>query len=470
MKNSLVLVVGILAFGLLACEGRFPGERALNLEVLNEPYQMRYLNIEGQDYLVVVNTGALGDTLSGSIHFYDVALSGGKWALTRKTEWDLQVPTNVSDFYYEETDGEKRLYVLDRNKHRLLVYDLDQNFSIRKTSNGKDFEIELFENPQRLQPWTRMNGDRYLAILCQKRGSIQFVNLETLARFELEDLQEHIAELPESARVIYEGTDPQMIGAKFEMFSRDDVRIRGISAGEAEGVGISDFVVMDQGAGADPIFVISSWTDDALFGFRFGIFDNSANLLWNPRNAIRGTDSRPGSKEEGIRGLAMDGNQNIYVSNIGTNRLYKVPGTEFESLRAETVKNTKAFAENATTYELNINFDSAGEGVNVSGERFPRLGDLVVNGQGVNETATRAWVIGMESSKRASLQSRVYFVNLQTNAILDTYDFEAGEKPLKLLYFNPGTELLAVTARFSNKIYLFDVSTDSLVEQTGVTE
>jgi len=456
---------GLFLVLLSGCEGEFAGNRPFDLTKLNRPYGMRWVKVGGTDYLAVTNTNALGDQSSGSMQFYTVDETSG---FSLNQNLSFAIPNNVLDFYYDETLD--RLFILDRNQNRVLVYERDGNGFFPRKEKGKIVEIPLLGNPVSLTPWIRdastPDAAPYLAILTEGSGSIQFLNRESLHLFNLDDLKQLDEKVHgknnTSIRTLFQGTRVNQIGAFLKLRSRTSTdAIRDISSGEAEGRGIGKILTPIATSNNNPYFVVASFVDEAIFGFRFYDFDNISNLLFNPRTAIRGTTGIKGTKEDGFRGMDRDASDNFYFTCRSNNKLYQIPASAFTANRtAGTNGNTTAFAQDKNGgFMKDITF--GGQGVDVSVGRHPRLGDIAVNGQGGSDPsgslATRAWILGLENEKRGSSLSRVYSVNLGTSEVSEIVTYPADVFPQKLIY-EPQKELLIVAGTNANRLYLYDVS------------
>jgi len=457
--KSFVLLAGLFLMGLSGCEGEFAGNRPFDLKKLNRPFGMRWTTIEGARYLGVTNTNGGGLASSGSLQFYD--LSSDNFVL--KEEISLAIPSNVLDFYFD--DDLDRLFILDRNENRVLIYELaGGSFVPRKDAKGSPVSIELMGNPISLTEWTRDFTDptqaSYLAILTEGTGSIQFLNRESLDLFDLNDFKELPGAKASPNSIKVQGTQVNQIGALLQMegrTSRD--RLREISGGEAAGRGAGKILAQTTLVQNNPLFVVASFLDEAIFSFRFYDFDNISNLLFNPRTAIRGAKGVKGTKEDGFQGFDRDLANDFYFSLRSNNLIYKVPGSELSRERDSTSKgNTTVLAQDeGGDFEKNISF--GGSGVNPAIGRFARLGDLVVNGQGANSggSATRAWVLGLEDDKLGATQSRVYSVDLGSDSVSEIETFPENTKPQKLIFDPIGLRLI-VAATGSDRLYLYDVS------------
>ncbi len=457
--RMLAALVGLCLIVLTGCEGKFAGKRGFDVTKLNRPYGMRWVEIDGNRYLGVANTNTLGDQSSGSLQFYSVSAGG----FTLNEDLSLAIPNNVLDFYYNDDLGQ--LILLDRNESRVLVYDLDGSFVPHKDAKGKATEIALMGNPVSLAEWTRDEGlateAPYLAILTEGSGSIQFLNRSTLQLFDLDDLNLLDRTATHTNVIQYSGSRVDQIGAGLKLLSRtnSDV-IRDISSAEMEGRGTGKILPQINTFRNNALFVVASYVDDAIFGFRFYDFDNISNILFNPRTAIRGTNGIKGTKEDGFRGMDRDLSDHFYFTSRSDNRLYSIAGRVFSEARDSSSKgNTTALAQDEDG-NLALDIEFGGPGINPALGTFARLGDVVVNGQGElggNTLANRAWVLGLENNKRGSSKSRAYSVDLVSSSVSDILTFPENTVPQKLIY-DPSEQLLIVAGTNANRLYLYNVA------------
>lgn len=462
MKINFTLLL-VLSVFLMSCEPDFVGDGVVDVTKINLPYEMKEVTIAGDPYLGVVNTNykPIFDPplLTGSLHFYDITNPN---QISRNETLDLEIPSNASDFgLVTLNSGVQRLVVLDRNENEILLYDLiGGEFERVERLDGLELVIDTFANPQSLVAFTgEPNNTAYVAVLCQSGGTVQFFNVEETRNFDDEDLDELAEEIgetnPNDGRSTIEFiSQTDRVGASFEMLEKSGIKLSGISSREARGRNIGKLMSFDGGANG-PVLVTASYTDEALFGFRFNAFDNTSNLLWDPNIAINGQGTTQGTKEQGFRGMDMDDNGVILLSSRAENSLYRVPFAQVNQDRSNG-RNTTFFGRDETDYRLDLSFDS-----DPTDKVFPRLSDLVVRPDG-----TRTFVIGLESRDNGFDQSRVYLVGLDdpdNPQLLDTTaeaDFEAGDRPQKLFY-DADSDVLIVAVTDANRLQVYDVSGDT---------
>lgn len=457
----------VAVFGLAACEGRFVGDREFDVEVINAPYTMKVVEVgaASNPYLVVLNTNYVAFKKTGSLQFYDFSNPESPTLISDLT---ISLPNNCLDFHIEPfANGEQLLFVANRNQNEVWVYEWNGNrFVEREAANGAHLQVEVFSNPVSFTAFTTSNGLRVLAIATQLTSTMQFLNIETLEVFDVEFLESLYTGIN---RADYRFDRAENVGALLEMDSRNDKPIRGISGSERDGRGIGRLAYL---GGVDEIILGLSYTDEALFGFHFDQFDNKSNVLWNLDNAKNGERGRPGTKEEGFRGMAVDRSGNIWLSSRTDNGVYRVKSSVMAQERDSDGSNTLALDEDATdttgVRRLNIDFDP-----DPTDDDFPRLGDIVVDNQiynlipddnsGNTDSATLAWVVGLESDDRGFETSRIYMLDLDNPQILDTVNFDDGALPQRLLYY-PSANLLYSANVGSNSISIFDVSSGNSME------
>lgn len=464
MKRTIFLLF-VGAF-LAACEGEFAGNRSFQLERVSNAYRLRHVQIGGQAYLAVLNTSARDrEQSAGSIHFYDLNDPANP---KLNKSLSFQVPKNVGDFYY--FDENDRVYVLDRNTDRLIIFERKGNSFEQLTKDGKPLGIKLMANPQSIVFFRRSEEQiPYLAITCFRGASIQFFNLKEERLLEEEDIRDVLPQLSGKREIYFRGRQ-DMVGASLDMKPRTKritpyhikESIDGISAGASVGQGINEILFL---GGEKEVFVTASTYDTALFGFHLKTFDNTSNLLWNLPAYEEGREVEgkefPGTGESGFRGLVADAENNIYVTSRSDESLYKIPGKVFEAEREQVDKepdrladrNTTAFRVNERPYRLKINFDSDPED-----EKFPRLSALTVNHQ-ENGRADRAYVLGRVERDGDLKRSRVYLVDLKKEKILDTFEFVDAALP-EALYLLESGNLLYVSLTGLNSVAILDVSGD----------
>ncbi len=463
MKRVLVGLMAMSFVFLSACEDEFPGKVKLDVNRLNGPYQLKVVSgavapVNG--LLAVGNLGSTDFASKGSLQFFDLATR------ERVESLSLEIPKFVLDFHFY---GDK-LYLLDRTtndekqSNRLLIYQLTDDKYQPLLQSKKQKSIQLFGNPISLTPWDR-DGVDYLAILTEGRGSIQFLNLETEEIFDFEDLKAIDDEIGEDRTLSIYSDGEQLIGPRFEMLARSNSKpIEAISGAEQEARGTGKIISFPDGS--DTAFALISYLDEAVFGFRFSIFDNNSNLLWNFRDSTRGKGSTKGTDEEGFRGADIDNANRIYLSCRSNNKIFRIEASSLLQERESSRANTRAFGLEALNFALpgDLNFNQ-GPGVNTSEERFARLGDLVVD-----PDANRLYVLGLEIRGESESRGRLYFVqNPGGSATMDADDivgFPHKEEPQSLLLEG---DTLVVAATGGNKLYFYDVSGGAPVVQGVVS-
>jgi len=444
-------------------EGPFSGDLPVNIVEMNSPYQMReYADIRGNRYLAVLNTNASLRFANGSLHFYRV---DGPDSFSRETAWDLKVPTLVGDFQIIPSGDDYLLFVVDRSDRRLRPYVLaagSDEFVPMTKEDGSSYEFETFRNPRQLTFFTS-GGKDYLALNSFGSGAIQFFDLETFAWFDLDDLTDKLGDQLHQATI---HRSQELIGGRLRMEAfQSPMNLNGARGLTRSGQGIHQALyVGDAVAGQENFFIFASELTNAIFGFRFDTFENSANLLWNLRHQERGfkpqgQDRIPGSRERGFRSLQRDGADHLFLSSRTDNRIYRIPLSAFE-FSTNRFNNTFAFEENAQNYSLVPQANEAGFPVDLDEEQFPRLGDMVVNGQLANETADQIWVLGLEGDRGFEV-SRLYRLGLDNShnppryQIAQTHEFKANESPQRLIYFED-LERIAVALHGGHEIHIFN--------------
>jgi|GEM_PF-4995023 len=464
---SIHAVFFILVFALFGCEGHFVGNREFNTSVIDAPYAMKIVQVgaSGTRYLAVVNTNRLGNKKTGSLQFY--SMSNPK-SPSLDSDLTVSLPNDVSDFYLEDyNSGVQRLFILDRSRNKLLVYELSGGtFQTYKDNKENAVSFSLFSNPQSLVAF-QYNSTNFLAINTQDVGAIEFFDLDKFQLITQLNILDYVSGL---TMTDYRYDRAGHISAKLEMIARDSGKVQGISSGEQQGGGVGKIISL---GGSHALLATASYTNTAVFGFRFSSFDDSSNVLWNLDAAQNGETvngvNYPGTKESGFRGMDSDAFGNVYLSSISDNGIYKVTFDTLDNSRGSKSENTLAIDKDETSASgvsrIDINFeDDDGDSSTVrTDEVFPRLSDLAVDGQSSGQTATTAWVIGLESSDRGYDQSRIYMVDLNTPKILDVVKTTAGAFPEKLLY-DQDDNLLYVANVGSNSIFIYDVSSGSTME------
>lgn len=470
MKRFIFLLSSFVLMGvfLSACEDEFPGKREKDIQILNAPYRMHFINLAGTDYLAVASTNFLAEKETGNLNFYDLA---DPRTPSLNQALSLELPSNVSDFYIEDTmqGTRQRLYVLDRNEDQLLFYNFDgTSFSAVPDEEGVAKYRDTFSNPQAVTQF-EYNSKDYLAIAVESAPSIQFFDLNTE---EMLDLNELLDLFPGLSEVKYRVDREQRVGARLRMVPRIerqesgllllDNAIRGISSSQADGVGIAALSVIP----GTSIILGANYLDTAAFGFRFSDFENISNLLLNLPDAENGysedSEKYPGTKETGFRGMALDEAGHAFFSSRSDNAIYWVPTDlfqqELQNAEGKSDRNTYALLKNNTDHsnvvvKIDPGFDS-----DKTDSLFPRLGELSVSTDG-----SKIWVLGYKGSKRGFDRGRLFSVSLANPDngsganIEGEYEFGEGQFPQKLLYDEASNTLYASDVN-DNRIWIFDVS------------
>jgi len=401
MKNVSLLLLCLSVTLLTACEPRFAGTRAVNLEIINGPFQMRVHNVSGTQYLVVANTNYRFQAKTGSLHFYSLATPT---APVKNAALTVELPNNVSDFLIRGT----ALYVLDRSDDRLIIYDLVGGvFTQRLDANGDKFELKLTANPQSLLVFNRASdATPVMAILSQSQGTVQFLDLTTLA-LVTQGENENPAETID--RFNFDGIQ----GARFRMVPRQeevagsDDRVN-ISFREQVGFGMNGLVYLGT---ANDLIATAIFTDTGILSFRFNSFVNASNYAWDLRGFDRGMTiggvKIPGSREDGFRSIVRDQAGNVYFTSRTDNTLYTLTTAQLSVDKAAGDRNTRGFPENEQRFALIAGFDT-----DITDEVFPRLGQMVTNcpiavddvavadsSCPAVQAASVAWVLGLEGGK-----------------------------------------------------------------------
>jgi len=480
------LGIVLLVFLLCACEDPFVGNRSFNLEKLNAPYNIKKVTIASTEFLAVTNTNRLAQQNDGSIHFYNLSAPRSP---VLDTDLSFEIPSNVVDFYLEEGVSEPKLFLLDRNVNRLLVYRLSGgSFTPVLGADAQPLRIALYSNPISIEGFS-FNGQDYLAVAVMNASTIQFVSRNDLRLLTQTDLEALVGDLGVDAASTTDYRKDQLgnVSAFMEMSPRLKLgsttqlqEIKNISSSERQGRGIGKILYLG-GSTADILGI--SFSDTAAFGFRFSTFDNNSNLLWDLSRAENGVTGVAGTKEEGFRGAALDSLGNLYLSSRSDNRIYSVPPSVWALNREPSGQSRGTARRNTHTVfgsltpvsgqptteaylnvrKIDVDFDSEdADAETIAGDaNFPRLSDLVVNNQTGSLAATRAWVIGLESKDRGYKRSRIYAVDLDNPQILDVEAFNAGDSPQKLLYLE-ASSLLFVSFLNGDRLDIYDVSGDQL--------
>jgi len=462
-RLSRFIGLGCAALLLQACEGEFAGNREFNIQVLNEPYEMKevFVGAANDRYVAIVNTNRRSRKRTGSLQFFSLDNPESPALIE---DLSLELPSNVLDFYLEPfEDGEQRLFILDRNENRILVYRwTGERFAPQLDTSGLPLSIPVFLNPVSVVGFEAF-GTKFLAVAVMENSTIQFVDRSDLRVLSENNLLEYF---PDLQKADYRSDLDGRVGALLETRVRGDFSAPRFGGAELSGRGIGKLIY----AGGDRQVVLGvSYFRTMFYGFHFSEFDNSSNVLWDLRNAQRGVRQGenffPGTSESGFRGASLDGAGNLYLSSRSDNRIHRVAPSVWSAPR-EPIQGSEVRGRNSLVLGPNVVTGPGVSRVNVVfdedplEEMFPRLGDLVVDTEGVADTpATRAWVLGLESRNRGLDQSRVYMLDLEAPALLDTFEFEAGALPQRVLYLQ-GEQLLLASGVGSNKIYVFDVSGD----------
>ncbi|PIR22216.1 MAG: hypothetical protein COV44_09380 [Deltaproteobacteria bacterium CG11_big_fil_rev_8_21_14_0_20_45_16] len=480
------IFMALLVLVLSACEDPFVGNRAFNIENLNAPYTMKKVTIASTEYLVLTNTNRLAQQNDGSLQFYNLSAPRSP---VLDADLSFKIPSNVVDFYIEEGVSEPRVFLLDRNENRLLVYGLSAgSFSPVVGPDGQPLRIALYSNPISIEGFS-FDGRDYLAVAVMNVSTMQFISRDDLRVLTESDLEALVGDLGVDAANVtdYRKDRLENVSSFMEMRPRLKLgsttqlqEIKNISGSERQGRGIGKILYLG-GATADILGI--SFSDTAAFGFRFSAFDNNSNLLWDLSAAQNGVTGVAGTKEEGFRGAALDGLGNLYLSSRSDNKIYAVPPSVWAldrepdgQARNTERRNTHTVFGGVTPIsgqptteaylnvrKIDVDFDEDDSDADtVTGDaKFPRLSDLVVNNQTGASAATRAWVIGLESKDRGYNQSRIYAVDLDSPQILDVEVFNAGDSPQKLLYLD-GSSLVYVSFLNGDRLDIYDVSGDQL--------
>lgn len=507
MLKNIYCLIFLLA--LTGCEPRFVGDRPFDVQSINAPFPVKIVTLGSgaSRYLAVINTNADATFQTGSLQFYDLAAASDP---QKDETLSISVPSNVSDFYVEAaSNGTQRLFVADRNEDKLFVYSRTSGaFSPVLDGDGNALFFDVFRNPQSLV-YFEFSGKRLLAINSMNALTVQFFDLDAMSILNQDDL---VGLFPDIQSSGYRFTRDGKIGALLSMrvrqpgSSTDDVAnaLRGISRSETEGAGMGKLMMMPSTVGTEFLLIGASYTNTALFGFQFSNFDNNSNVLLNLNQAQRGyrddNGTRfPGTNEQGFRGLAIDGNDDVWVSSRSDNGIYKFSKNLFLASRQSIFGqnpggNTLALAEDKTRLSLSsadtttitidkvemqkslsevlvlpeetlvsrLDFeieDEAGTGPRTDDD-FPRLGELQVNAAG-----SRVWVLGLEQKDgRGYDASRLYMIDSSDVAspnLLDTETFSEGDSPQNILY-SEADGIIYTSFVGSNKVGVFDVSGSSI--------
>jgi hypothetical protein len=451
----------ISVIGLMGCEGHFVGERPMNVGIFNGTYEMKIANVNGSNYLVVLNTNYKFQASGGSLQFYLLDAPASPTAPVLQNTMSVSLPSNVGDFVI---DGE-RLYVADRNEHHVLVYDLvDGKFTAKVDGNSNPYFVNVSDQPQRLIVFSRLSDRvKVLAVLCQGSGTIHFIRTDTFDFISNGDTS------PGSAEVLLTGGIP---GAQFTAYPRQFLntgRDDPVALPQFPSYGINNLLYLDGPNKTDEMFVTASTLVMGIMSFRLDSFQNTVNLSWNlPRfrdgENVNGIDY-PGTKENGFRGLARDGSGNVYATSRSDNSLYVIPRSEFtrskQALTGESParRNTRGFGDDDTAFSVK-SFDT-----DRSDNIFPRLGPIAVNycpNAGAtpptvcrieDQDATVAWILaaGTKDGDTVLSYPKVYRLNLVDLSVKSTPDSYLGESPQRILWYST-----------ANLLYVANVKSDSI--------
>ncbi|TVQ79885.1 MAG: hypothetical protein EA369_03815 [Bradymonadales bacterium] len=485
MMNSLVgrACFFLLAVLLMGCEGSFTGDPPENpssllgqgaLMELDGPYQVKDREFLGQRYLIVMNTAEALRFRNGGLIFYEIE---GADTFSRRAALDLKIPPFSGDFEVYEREGAWHVFVTDRRNQRLRVFiwdAIEEEFEEALDADGNPFVFETFRNPREIILFTDQGAKDYLAISHFSSGTLQFFDLEEFRWFDQSDLVERFGS--NFAQTIATVRREELVGASFrmEVENSDTMNLRGASGAQRAGFGINPGLFL---GGDQSFFVYASNSASALFGFRFESFVNSANLLWNLRAEERGFRDQDGnrvegSQERGFRGISRDGENHIFAASRADNRIYRVPSSEFD-FSTNRNQNTRAYNENAQNFALQPQEDLSDEEENFvidrEARKFPRLGDLTVNGRLGAVAADLLWVLSYEArgaGGRGFEISRLYQLELLGDPplyrIANSFEFAEGDAPQKLLLLED-LDRLVVSGLGSHEISVFDALTMDLL-------
>ncbi len=488
LKNYLKFAsIGLLTLVASACEPKFAGDRPFNIDILNGPGRAKLVEIGSTQYLGILNTNLEFEASSGSIQFYSLS-DPQKPKL--ETSLSVEVPSNVGDF---EFDGDT-LFVADRNKHRIFVYDYSSGkFSQRLDEDGGPKFVKVTDNPQRLLSFTRPGDNlKMLAIVCQSSGFIHFIRTDNLEFVEKGSDESVTPDLAVSRNI--KGANLEMIERLKTVKNKDgeDEIVQqhlDISFSQRVGFGINQAVLLGvtDGDGSIPLIVTASYLAQGIFGFRLDTFQNTANIAWDLDGARSGWTKNKGtaneikvqgSKELGFRGLARDAAGNIYASSRTDNSLYRIDRSVFEmskerkATESTAKRNTVGFDENDVSYRI-VNFDR-----DPTDKLFPRMGEVEVNycpkltpppTNCSTGTATVAWVLGLGQKDGSTVEvpARIYRVDL-TQDLTDedavtftkSADDALEDSPQRLLWNPEGSVLYVLNVKSNSISVLNDTSLD----------
>jgi len=385
----LAVILGMTTACNFLGEDEFVGNKKLDVEAVNGPFQMKVERILGQEYLVVLNTNSDYKLAEGSLHFYSLANPSAP-VKTSNVE-SLTLPSNVGDFEIID-GGTPALFVANRNRNELWIYDfVGTSFARRTDSNGEGLAIRTPSNVTSLLTFRRSSDNiMMLALTAQRAGTVSLLDLSTLKYVDPRNLG-----LSTFDAVQVVGAD--IYGAKFYMTPRrtnnkDDNL--GVTGSRRNGVGVTKSVYLGT---SDDIIVSMNAFQNALHVFRFRTFQNTANMsweltAWEEDTVLSNGKEREGTDEEGFRGMDIDGSQNVYLSSRTDNTIYKIP-RDVLLVGKDGDRNTRGFEENVRTYRLAFG-GSCSLDDDIEDEILPKLGSLVVNPDG-----NTLWVVGLGTDK-----------------------------------------------------------------------
>ncbi len=458
MIRAFIAVVSLLF--VYGCEGDFAGNRSPNIETFNGPAQMKVRSIGGVNHLIILSNNGPATASGGNIRFYTITdLSSPQLSSTVEP---IAIPSNVNDF--EIVDN--KLYLLNRNEgiHAVWVYELSGTTYTRKlASNGTPLSISACTNPINVTQFQRtVGGQTYLAITCMKSGTVILFSPTTDSLVSPTDL----GITPIDGLTF---SDSSTVGARFYMTPRrtqdssKDDRVN-ISFGRKIGIGIIGGAFLPSSASSDDLFVAMNLGQNALYSYRFSDFSNASNVVWDlteyrSNKRISDTEVRRGTAESGFRGMAVDGNGNVFLSNRADNSVYRVPVSEITNAKdnsAGTNRNTKGFNENDRSYRIPADLDSI-----TTDEDFPRLGELAVQNV-TGQDASIVWVLGLDSAKiyRIAFNPAVNDLTV-SSSISET----VGVKPQGILGLPVGAAFthIYVADQTTSRVYVLDATTLALI-------
>lgn len=473
----------LIVLSLTGCEPSFVGNRALNITDLNAPLEMQQVELgaAADPYLVVASTNSFANFQTGAIQFFSLA---NPLAPTPEANLNFSVPSNVVGFYVEPYDADEdrqRLFLLNRNTDKLLVYSRSAtgSFGALLNPDGTQQSFDTFSNPVDLEAFSH-DGVDYLAIASLSTQTIQFFDRTNFRMLNAEVIEDQFGLRVSGYRSDREGK----AGALLEGIAREDLggnfrdEIRGVSSLGQAGAGIGKILSLP--STAESVLVGVNFLDTIVHGFWFRDFDNAANVAWELTDSQNGFESGgvdfEGTREVGFRGADVDNQNRVYLSSRSDNGIYRVTASVFQTPRQDLGQdrnpNTFALNQNKTTAtgieRLNLEIEDADNDDSTvrTDKFFPRLGDLQVS-----ENGAKVFVMGLADDDRGYSNSRLYSLDatdFSNPSITQVVGFETAFREGSILYWE-ASNVLYLASSDDSRIYVFDENNGELSLQNSAT-